>query len=199
MFVLSSPSGAGKTTLSRALLIANNELKLSVSTTTRIKRPSEKSSIDYNYIDIDQFKKMIEADEFLEHAEVFGNYYGTLKSNIKSIFDKNCDVLFDIDWQGMESIKMKYPDDLVSVFILPPSMNELEDRLKKRASDSEDVIKSRMSKAYIEITNAHKYDYVIVNSDISDSLKQISSIIAAERLKRERLVGLESFVNSLKI
>jgi guanylate kinase len=197
MFVLSSPSGAGKTTLARALLISNNDLVMSVSVTTRRKRPEEQDGVDYHFISKDQYDEMVRNDQLLEHAQVFDEYYGTPRNKVSESLEQGKDILFDIDWQGTSQLASKAPEDLVSLFILPPSMKELSERLKRRAQDSEEVVLKRMSKANVEISHWDSYDYVIINHDIADSLKKITSILVAERLKRLRRQGLKDFVDVL--
>lgn len=197
MFVLSSPSGAGKTTLSRMLLQQDDNLVMSVSTTTRPMRPGEVDGHDYNFVDKPTFSTMVQQQEFLEHAEVFGNHYGTPVKLVDDKLDQGTDVLFDIDWQGTEQLAALRPDDLVSVFILPPTMAELEKRLRSRASDSEEVIASRMDKAGREISQWGKYNYVIINRDLEESLEQVRSILTSERCRRVRQQGLGDFVGDL--
>ena len=198
MFVLSSPSGAGKTTLSRMLLQADRHVKLSVSVTTRPKRRGEIDGRDYHFIDLARFDAMVKSGELLEWAEVFGHRYGTPRAPvIKALMDGR-DVLFDIDWQGTQQLREKARDDLVSVFILPPSVAELERRLKRRAQDSHTVIGSRMDKAAGEMSHWPEYDYVIVNRNIDEAFAEVRAILAAERLKRERQIGLSEFVRGLQ-
>lgn len=198
MLVLSSPSGAGKTTLSRLLLENDSQIQLSVSCTTREKRPGEKDGVDYKFIDTATFRGMIDRGEFLEHARVFDHYYGTPRAPVEAALDAGRDMLFDIDWQGTQQLVEKARDDLVSVFILPPSTRELERRLVTRAQDAPDVVARRMSKAADEMSHWAEYDYVIINRDIATSLTQLKAILTAERLKRERLSGLSEFVKALR-
>jgi guanylate kinase len=198
MLVLSSPSGAGKTTLSRMLLKADPGVLLSVSVTTRPKRRGERDGRDYHFIDAARFKAMVKKGDLLEWAEVFGHSYGTPSRPVLSALKAGRDVLFDIDWQGTQQLSEKARDDLVSVFILPPTVKELERRLKRRAQDSQAVIGSRMAKAAGEMSHWPEYDYVIVNRDIAEAFAEIRAILAAERLKRERQVGLSEFVRSLR-
>ncbi len=198
MLVLSSPSGAGKTTLSRMLLKADPAVTLSVSVTTRPQRRGERDGRDYHFIDPARFKSLVKRGELLEWAEVFGHWYGTPGRPVLSALKAGRDVLFDIDWQGTQQLSEKARDDLVSVFILPPTVRELERRLKKRAQDSKAVIISRMAKASGEMSHWPEYDYVIVNRDIDEAFAEIRAILAAERLKRERQVGLSEFVRSLR-
>jgi len=198
MFVLSSPSGAGKTTLSRLLLKADRGVRLSVSVTTRPKRRGEVDGRDYHFIDRAQFDAMVKRGGLLEWAEVFGNRYGTPRRPVEQALREGRDVLFDIDWQGTQQLREKARDDLVSVFILPPAVKELERRLKSRAQDSRDVIGARMAKAAGEMSHWPEYDYVIVNRDIDEAFAEVKAILAAERLKRERQIGLSAFVRSLQ-
>jgi guanylate kinase len=197
MFVLSSPSGAGKTSLSRALLEADEHLTLSVSATTRAMRPGESDGIDYFFMSDAEFLDKAAANEFLEHAKVFDSHYGTPKSFVEQQLTSGQDVIFDIDWQGTQRLRKTCPQDLVSIFILPPSMTELESRLKKRAQDSEDIVLRRMTKAASEISHWDEYDYVIVNKDFDHSLQKLQAILTAERNKRIRRPGLARFVESL--
>jgi guanylate kinase len=198
MFVLSSPSGAGKTTLSRLLLRGDRNVDLSVSVTTRPKRRGEVDGRDYHFIDRVRFDAMVESNELLEWAEVFGHRYGTPRRPVIAALHAGRDVLFDIDWQGTQQLREKARDDLVSVFILPPSVRELERRLKTRALDSRDVIGQRMAKAAGEMSHWPEYDYVIVNKDKDLAFAEVRAILAAERLKRERQIGLSDFVRSLQ-
>lgn len=197
MFVLSSPSGAGKTTLSRQILKEQAGITMSVSVTTRTKRPGETHGVDYYFHDKPAFDAMVKQDELLEYAEVFGNCYGTPKTYVEQHLSAGEDVLFDIDWQGVEQLKQRSPDDLVSVFILPPSIAELERRLHTRAQDSAEVVQARMAKAISEISHWQEYDYVIVNQDLNLALEKITSILHAERLKRTRQEGLVDFVRTI--
>jgi len=198
MLVLSSPSGAGKTTLSRQLLDNDSQIQLSVSCTTRAKRPGEKDGLDYKFLDTASFRGMIDRGEFLEHARVFEHYYGTPRAPVEKALDAGRDMLFDIDWQGTQQLKEKGRDDLVTVFILPPSTRDLERRLITRAQDSPDVVAKRMAKAADEMSHWAEYDYVIINRDIATSLIELKSILTAERLKRERQFGLSAFVKALR-
>ncbi|MDB5489350.1 MAG: Guanylate kinase [Reyranella sp.] len=198
MLVLSSPSGAGKTTLSRQLLENDSHIQLSVSCTTRGKRPGEKDGVDYRFIDTATFQGMIERGEFLEHARVFDHYYGTPSPPVEDALSDGRDMLFDIDWQGTQQLKEKGREDLVTVFILPPSTRDLERRLVTRAQDSPEVVQKRMAKAADEMSHWPEYDYVIINRDIATSLTQLKSILTAERLKRERQYGLSDFVKALR-
>jgi guanylate kinase len=198
MFVLSSPSGAGKTTLSRMLLKADRGVDLSVSVTTRPKRRGEVDGRDYHFIDRARFDAMVKAGALLEWAEVFGHCYGTPRRPVEMALRAGRDVLFDIDWQGTQQLREKARDDLVSVFILPPAVKELERRLRTRAQDSKDVIGTRMAKAAGEMSHWPEYDYVIVNRDIDVAFAEVRAILAAERLKRERQIGLSTFVRGLQ-
>ena len=198
MLVLSSPSGAGKTTISRKLLELEKNLTLSVSVTTRPKRPKERDGVDYHFIDQAAFDRMVEQGELLEHATVFGNAYGTPRAAVAQALDQGRDVLFDIDWQGTQQVAETAREDLVSLFILPPSTDELERRLRARAQDSEAVVQGRMAKASDEMSHWAEYDYVIVNTDIAASVAAAQEVLHAERLKRERQVGLRDFVEVLR-
>ena len=198
MLVLSSPSGAGKTTLSRQLLENDSQIQLSVSFTTREKRPGEKDGLDYRFVDTASFRGMIERGEFLEHARVFDHYYGTPSAPVEAALNGGRDMLFDIDWQGTQQLKEKGREDLVTVFILPPSTRDLEKRLITRAQDSPDIVARRMAKAADEMSHWAEYDYVVINRDIASSVMQLKSILTAERLKRERQYGLAEFVKALR-
>jgi guanylate kinase len=198
MLVLSSPSGAGKTTLSRMLLKADRSVELSVSVTTRPKRPGETDGRDYHFIDRARFETMVKAGDLLEWAEVFNHRYGTPRRPVYAALRSGRDVLFDIDWQGTQQLREKARDDLVSVFILPPSAKELERRLKRRAQDTKVVIGSRMSKAADEMSHWPEYDYVVVNRDVGEAFSEVKAILGAERRKRERQIGLTAFVRSLQ-
>ncbi len=198
MFVLSSPSGAGKTTLSRLLLRSDRNVELSISVTTRPKRPGEINGRDYHFIDSVRFDAMVAKGELLEWAKVFGNWYGTPRRQVIEALQSGRDVLFDIDWQGTKQLRENERTDLVSVFILPPTAKELERRLKRRAQDSKSVIGSRMAKAAGEMSHWPEYDYVIVNRDKRAAFAELRAILAAERLKRERQIGLSDFVRRLQ-
>jgi guanylate kinase len=198
MFVLSSPSGAGKTTLSRMLLRADRNVELSVSVTTRPKRRGEVDGRDYHFIDPSRFAAMVRSGGLLEWAEVFGHHYGTPRLPVLEALRSGRDVLFDIDWQGTQQLREKARDDLVSVFILPPSVRELERRLHRRAQDSEEIIGARMAKAAGEMSHWPEYDYVIVNTDKRVAFAEVRAILGAERLKRERQIGLSDFVRGLQ-
>ncbi|GAA0543119.1 guanylate kinase [Rhizomicrobium palustre] len=197
MFVLSSPSGAGKSTLSRGLLKSEPNLTMSVSATTRSPRPGETHGREYYFVGLGEFQRMVQDKEFLEHAEVFGNHYGTPKEPVMEALASGQDVLFDIDWQGAQQLRALAGDDMVSVFILPPSRAELERRLRGRAEDTPEVIAQRMAKASNEISRWSEYDYVVVNDDVAVAQTQVTAILAAERLKRTRQPGLLSFVDGL--
>jgi guanylate kinase len=197
MLVLSSPSGAGKTTLSRRLLEIDSKISLSVSATTRAMRPGEAHGKDYHFIGQEDFAAWVADGKFLEHATVFGNRYGTPAHLVNEALTEGRDVLFDIDWQGTQQLKEKMRDDLVSIFILPPSHDELERRLRTRASDSEDVVAGRMAKAADEISHWPEYDYVIVNTDLDKALFDVQAILNAERLKRTRQIGISEFAARL--
>ena len=198
MFVLSSPSGAGKSTISREILARDGNITMSVSVTTRAKRPGEVAGRDYYFVDKTEFNLMINRQEFLEYAKVFDNYYGTPAAPVRAALAEGRDVLFDIDWQGTQQLAEQARDDLVSVFILPPSTAELERRLTRRAQDPAEVVARRMSKASDEMSHYAEYDYIIVNQDIEDSVDKTLSILKAERLRRERMVGLGEFVKGLR-
>ena len=200
MLVLSSPSGAGKTTISRALLERENKLKMSVSLTTRSIRPSEVDGKDYHFVDEAKFKEMVEDGELLEHARVFGNYYGTPRKPVEEALASGFDILFDIDWQGTQQLEgnENAGKDLVSVFILPPDNRELELRLRKRAQDTDEVVRKRMAKAADEMSHYREYNYIIVNRDIEESVHQLQIILGAERLKIDRQSGLHEFLQSLR-
>jgi guanylate kinase len=198
MLVLSSPSGAGKTTLARELLSIDPHLKLSISTTTRPPRPGEKEGKDYHFTSAPQFEDSVAAGEFLEYAKVFGNLYGTPRQPVEEALSLGDDVLFDIDWQGTQQLAQIMRNDLVSVFILPPSRAILLNRLKTRAQDGEDVIQHRMGKASDEISHWAEYDYVIINETLSQSISHLSAILTAERLRRSRQPGLTEFISTLR-
>ena len=198
MLVLSSPSGAGKTTLSRRLLQADGGLMLSVSVTTRPQRPGEVDGRDYHFIDRARFDALVDKDELLEWAEVFDNYYGTPKQPVMAALAAGRDVLFDIDWQGTQQLHETARGDLVSVFVLPPSIPELERRLKSRAQDDYETIHRRMAKAADEMSHWAEYDYVVINNDLDQAFTDVRAILAAERLKRERQPGLSDFVRGLQ-
>nr|WP_137677761.1 guanylate kinase [Parerythrobacter lutipelagi] len=197
MFILSSPSGAGKTTISHKLLGADDEIQLSVSVTTRPKRPGEVDGVDYHFVSNEKFDAMVEEDDFYEWAEVFGNKYGTPKGYIRKKLKQGQDFLFDIDWQGTQQLKQKDDQDVVTVFILPPTLEELRRRLESRAQDSDDVIDRRMDRARAEISHWAEYDYVVVNDDVDQCFVKVREILHAERMKRTRQTGLIPFVREL--
>jgi len=198
MLVLSSPSGAGKTTLSRMLLTEERNVTLSISVTTRSRRPGEVHGRHYHFIDRKRFEEMRSNGDLLEYAEVFGNFYGTPRKPAEKALKHGRDVLFDVDWQGTKQLRKHAPTDLVSVFILPPSTGELARRLHTRAQDDKKVIRARMAKAGDEMTHWSEYDYVIVNRDLDRAFNEIRAILAAERLKRNRQTGLSAFVRGLR-
>jgi guanylate kinase len=197
LLVMSSPSGAGKTTLSRKLLAADPLITMSVSVTTRPPRPGEVDGRDYHFISKQEFAERRDAGALLEWAEVFGNFYGTPKKPVEDALDRGRDVLFDIDWQGTQQLAQSMQNDLVRIFILPPSARELQDRLVKRAQDSSSVVAKRMAEASREISHWPEYDYVIVNGEIEDAHRQVMAILTAERLRRRRRTGLTEFVREL--
>ncbi|VIO72290.1 Guanylate kinase [Bradyrhizobium ivorense] len=198
MFVLSSPSGAGKTTLSRMLIDRMPGLKMSVSATTRAKRPGEVEGRDYFFVAKAKFEQMAKQGDLLEWATVFDNRYGTPRAPVEAALAAGQDVLFDIDWQGTQQLREKARADVVSVFILPPSAADLEKRLHTRAQDSEEVIRGRMNRATHELSHWAEYDYIVVNQNVDDAFAEVQSILKAERLKRERRTGLTEFVRGLQ-
>lgn len=197
MIVLSSPSGAGKTTLTRKLLALHSDMSMSVSATTRKPRTGEVEGHDYYFVSTDQFGLMRDEEEFLEHAKVFDNYYGTPRAPVEAALMEGRDVIFDIDWQGAQQLQQAAVDDIVKIFILPPDMRALESRLRTRAQDSDDVIAKRMSKSESEISHWSEYDYIIVNENIDTALSELESIVIAERMKRRRQMWLGPFIKSL--
>jgi len=197
LIVLSSPSGAGKSTISKMLLDADKEVTMSVSATTRPKRPGEVEGVDYQFVGDSEFDRMVEAGEFVEWAHVFGFRYGTLKAPVKQALRRGRDILFDIDWQGARQLEPDFGEHLVTIFLLPPSMAELEHRLHTRGTDSEDVIADRMRRAADEIDHWAEYEYVLVNRDMESCLAQVQAIVTAERSKRVRQTGLVEFVRDL--
>lgn len=198
VLILSSPSGAGKTSLTRALLVEHvSGLSVSVSVTTRAKRPSEIPGQDYDFIDVDEFLALRDRGDLLEWAEVHGNYYGTPRRPVEKALSAGTDMIFDIDWQGTRQVKEKIGADVVAAFILPPSMRELQHRLERRAEDSRETIARRLENARLEIERWSEYDYVVVNDDLGRSLDSLKAILAAERLRRERQTGLDGFVSGL--
>lgn len=198
MLVLSSPSGAGKTSISRALLDRDPLLQMSISVTTRPKRPGEVPGADYHFTDATEFNLMINRQEFLEYAKVFDNYYGTPRAPVERALAEGRDVLFDIDWQGTQQLAERAPEDLVTVFILPPSTRELEIRLRKRAQDSAEEVARRMAKAADELSHWPEYHYVLINEAFEDTVRKVEAILLAERLRRERQIGLHEFVKALR-
>lgn len=197
MLVLSSPSGAGKTTIARALLARDAELQMSVSVTTRPQRPSEADGYDYFFIDRPTFDRLVAEDRLLEHATVFGNRYGTPREPVEAALAAGRDVLFDVDWQGTQQLRRNAAPDLVSVFVLPPSLAELERRLRTRAQDADEVVRRRMARATDEMSHWHEYDYIVVNRTVNDTVAVVAAILAAERVRRDRQTGLADFVNRL--
>jgi len=198
MLVLSSPSGAGKTTLSRKLLEADHAVELSVSVTTRKQRPGEVDGRDYHFIDPARFEAMVKNHELMESAQVFGHCYGTPRAPVAAALAHGHDVLFDIDWQGTQQLRKQANRDFVSIFVLPPAIADLEQRLRTRAQDSDAVIHARMAKAADEMSHWAEYDYVVINTDIDRAFAEVRLILAAERLKRERQTGLSEFVSQLQ-
>ena len=198
MLVLSSPSGAGKTSIARSLLTRDKEINMSVSATTRPRRPGEAEGKDYYFVDEEKFKTDINRGLFLEYARVFDHYYGTPLGLVQKLLSSGCDVLFDIDWQGTQQIKAKARDDLVSIFVLPPSTAELEKRLITRAQDSAEVVAGRMARAADEMSHYPEYDYIIVNHDLDQSIDAVHTILKAERLRRSRQASLTEFMKQLR-
>ncbi len=201
MYVMSSPSGAGKTTITRALLKNNEDLIASISATTRQRRAGEVHAQDYYFVSPDEFRDMVDNQEMLEHAKVFDNYYGTPRAPVEKALSEGKDVIFDIDWQGTQQLSELAREDLVTVFILPPARSELEKRLRNRSRDtmeSEADIRGRMAKAADEMSHYTEYDYVIINNDIDEATRKAQLILDAERVKRRRLIGLSNFVRGLK-
>jgi guanylate kinase len=197
MFVLSSPSGAGKTTITRALLDMDSKLRMSVSYTTRMKRPGEIDGKDYHFVSQENFSSLLTNNAFLEHANVFNHAYGTPRDEVESFLNQGTDIVFDIDWQGTRQLKESCPHDVVTVFILPPSYESLHERLQKRAQDSEEVIQMRMAGARSEMKHWEEYDYIVINRVLHDSIGAVYNILRAERLKRHRRIDLKEFVNGL--
>ena len=198
VLIVSSPSGAGKTTICKKLIQDVENLSLSVSVTTRLKRQNEIDGKDYFFKSDEEFDKMVKEEKFLEHARVFGYSYGTLKSEINSKITNGINVIVDIDWQGTRQIEEHIPDDIVKIFILPPSIKELEKRLGARATETQDSFKKRMSEARKEISHYNEYDFIIINEDVQECVNKIKLIINSESLRRHRQVGLNEFVNNLK-
>jgi len=197
LFVLSSPSGAGKTSIARRLLELESDTRMSVSATTRPKRPDELDGRDYHFVGQEKFNRLAEQGGFLEHAEVFGHSYGTPRDQVEELLAKGFDVIFDIDWQGAQQLAEAAGSDVVRVFVLPPSIGELESRLHRRAQDSADVVAARMAKAVDEMSHYGEYDYVLVNYALDDSVAGARAILNAERTRRERYTGLDDFVATL--
>jgi guanylate kinase len=197
MLVISSPSGAGKSTIARNILEADPAMKLSVSVTTRQRRPSEIEGVHYHFVSQKEFERLRSSDSLLEWAEVHGNFYGTPREAAENALAAGEDMLFDIDWQGALQLQEKMPADVVSIFILPPSMAELQARLHRRAEDSEAVIATRLANARAEISHWREYDYVVVNDDLNRAFTSVRSIVEAERLRRDRRFGLFDFVSTL--
>ncbi|CAN5551824.1 guanylate kinase [soil metagenome] len=197
LFVLSSPSGAGKSTIARKLLAAESELGMSVSYTTRPPRPGEVEGVDYHFVDLETFRAMVANQEFLEWAHVFGHRYGTPKAQVWNVLESGTDILFDIDWQGAQQLHQLAGGDVVRVFILPPSMAELRARLERRATDTMEVIDARMSRAANEVSHWDGYDYVLVNDDVERCFEHVKTILAAERIRRSRQTGIIGFIRKL--
>ena len=198
VLIVSSPSGAGKTTICKKLIQDIENLSLSVSVTTRLKRQNEIDGKDYFFKSDEEFDKMVKEEKFLEHARVFGHSYGTLKSEINSKITNGINVIVDIDWQGTRQIEEHIPDDIVKIFILPPSIKELKKRLGARATETQDSFKKRMSEARKEISHYNEYDFIIINDDVQESVNKIKLILNSESLRRHRQVGLSEFVKDLK-
>jgi guanylate kinase len=198
LLVLSSPSGAGKTTISRALVAKDKKLKMSVSVTTRPRRPGEVNGKHYHFVTRDKFDAMVAQGELLEHAVVFNNCYGTPRGPAMKVLDSGGDIISDVDWQGAQQLKANVPQDFVSVFILPPSIPALKRRLQTRAQDSREVVLARMAKSAEEMSHWDSYDYVIVNQDLAVSVRQVQAILDAERKRRDRQLGMADFVNRLR-
>lgn len=197
MLVLSSPSGAGKSSIAKQILDKNSEIELSVSVTTREQRPSEIDGTHYHFIDQKKFAVMRDRDELLEWAEVHGNFYGTPRDPVEDALSNGRDVLFDIDWQGTKQLHSKMPEDLVRIFVLPPSIAELKSRLERRAEDTADVIAKRLANSALEMEQWSEYDYVIINEKLEPSFERVQSILHAERMRRERVIGMKMFVDGL--
>jgi len=198
LLVLSSPSGAGTTTITRALVAREPQLALSVSVTTRPRRAGEVDGKDYHFVDPARFAAMVANNDLLEHATVFGHSYGTPRAPLMAAIESGRDIITDIDWQGTQQLQAKIGADLVSVFILPPTMAALEARLKSRAQDSDEVVHARMAKSSEELSHWDAYDYVVINDDFEDSVRRVQAILSAERVQRRRQVGLAEFVNRLR-
>ena len=198
MLVMSSPSGAGKTSISRAVMGEEPEIAMSISVTTRTRRPAEVDGRDYHFITAERFQSMVEAGELLEHATVYGNAYGTPRGPVEAALGEGRDVLFDIDWQGAQQLREAAGDDLVGIFILPPSTRELAARLRTRAQDSEDTVRYRLAQIANDVTHWPEYDYVLINQDLANSVAAVRAILAAERLRRVRQPGLGEFVRQFR-
>jgi len=198
MLILSSPSGAGKTTIAKRLLGTDKHITSSISVTTRAPRPGEQEGVDYYFRSVPDFEDMISKGALLEYAHVFGNYYGTPCAEIEAKLNQGKDVLFDIDWQGTQQLSQKARQDVVSIFVLPPSMEELEKRLRLRGQDSEAVITQRMTKNYDEMCHWEEYDYIVVNHNLEDAVARVEAILLAERHRRARLFGVGDFVQQMK-
>jgi guanylate kinase len=199
LLVLSSPSGAGKTTITRALIERDPLLSISISATTRPQRPGEIDGVHYHFTDEVRFEAMVRDGELLEHANVFGHRYGTPRGPVEAVLSSGRDIVTDVDWQGTQQLKESVRDDLVSVFVLPPTLSALEERLRARAQDAADVVAKRMAKSSDEMSHWPEYDYVIVNRELEPSVAQVQAILTAERLRRERQIGLADFVNRLRL
>ena len=197
LFALSSPSGAGKTTISKKMLASDPDIALSISATTRPMRPGERDGVDYHFVDVETFKQMAADGEFLEWAHVFGHRYGTPRARVDELLDAGKDVLFDIDWQGAQQLYQEAGPDVVRVFVLPPTMEELERRLRSRKTDSDEVIAARMARAANEISHWDGYDYVLINDQVDECYGEVMAILRAERLKRRRQIGLIGFARDL--
>ena len=198
MLVVSSPSGAGKTSISRALLARDPDITMSVSVTTRPPRPGERDGVDYHFVDEATFARMVERGEFLEHAVVYGHRYGTPRAPVERALAEGRDVLFDIDWQGAQQLREAAADDMVGVFVLPPSLEELERRLRRRAQDPEETVRYRLSQVAADVTHWAEYDYVLINRELEVSVDALECILVAERLKRRRQPGLGAFVEQFR-
>lgn len=197
MLIMSSPSGAGKTTITRELLKRDGNITMSISATTRPPRPGEKDGEDYYFVSKEEFDRMVKSGEMMEHAKVFDNYYGTPRMPVETALSKGHDVLFDVDWQGARDLRQAAGYDQASIFILPPSIEELERRLHTRAQDADEVVQARMAKATSEMSHWGEYDYIVVNVDVDESVAEVEAILAAERLRRHRQAGLSAFVATM--
>ncbi len=197
MLILSSPSGAGKSSLARALVAQDQNTHLSISATTRTPRPGEIDGKDYHFFDHNKFEQLIKENAFLEHAIVFNNHYGTLSSEVEAFLNQAIDIVFDIDWQGAQALRAKRPEHVVSIYILPPSLKSLKERLTRRCQDEDDIIATRMAKADEEISHYGEYDYIVINDDFAEALNQVQAILSAERVKKSRMNLIEHFVSQL--